>query len=190
MKNILLERFFLILLLLQVCLLSCQGQLRNKYNACTIAKSSKLDYQFIRSNATSILKDNEDKCILLLLDTLTNRTIRTNDRGSLDCLDAFAANSDGYVSEYFLDIGVKLFYEDFRDVILYTFEKNSSNKKPLAKALVEAMSMEISDADDSTTKRQEIDNFVDKQILKYHFTKDQLSYINNLKNRFNPKLFD
>lgn len=161
------------------------------YNGCQLATNSKLDMEFVRQNAARIIKSSEDNCVLLLLDTLTVRIIRSDAREYLEGLASFSEISDGYVSEYFMEIGTKLFYQDFKIFFIYIYDKYSAKKSnPLERVMIEAVSMQLSDADSPKEMQKEIDDHIESEIRKNNFTKDQLTYLATVRKKFDPDLFD
>lgn len=159
-------------------------------NACIIAEKIDSSLNNINKNAKAIIDSSKDDCVMRLLDTLTIKAINSDENKYLMPLESLRKVSDGYVSEYFLEIGVKLFYKDFKDYVLYIFNRRMAKENYLEKVMVEAISMEMSDSDNIENYQKKIDEFINKEIQTFNFSKEQLAYINGIKKKFDPKLFD
>lgn len=179
-----------IIILLSISCSSGQQVNSGESNACVISKSLDVQIENINTNSKVIIKNSEDNCIINLLDSLTRFAIKGNDDKYLSCIESFAKVSDGYVSEYFLEIGAELFYKNFFNSIMYIFKKRYSEDNYLEKVLIEAISMEMSDADDIFSYKKKLNVFIDNEIKKSNYSKEHLEYINLLKSKFDPNLFD
>lgn len=107
------------------------------------------------------------------------------------CLDSLATVSDGYVSEYFMEIGIKVFYKRFGDFFSYLYSAHEKkDKSALERVMVESVSMQISDSDNAKEMERRINAHIDKEIKKGTFNVKQLQYLSLVRGRINPDMFD
>lgn len=139
---------------------------------CTMLNNVSANLKRITQNP-AVIKNAPDSCVLALIDSVSGRIIKTKDEQALKCLDALGKVSDGYVSEYITEKTLKIFYEAFPFLFSYlSSNKNSS----LEQFLVDAVSMEISDADDEDEKKTQLNAFVKKQVKDSKLPQEYLSY--------------
>ena len=190
MKSVL----FLVLLLGFTNIVSCQNnqkqlqknQPSKSLDACKIVKS-RLDVLIIKANAKRLLK-GKDECVLALIDSMYDNFIRSDNLKYLEALEAFYNESDGYVTEYLLEIGTKLFYKKLK--LIATYLNRQKSTKGLEKLIVESMSSELSNADDVDKSREAIKKFIDKQIVKNKIGKEESAYLKRLIEKFDPTKFN
>lgn len=158
--------------------------------SCSITKNITDSLDQIKQNSKSIIRVNPDNCVLALLDSLTERSINEKNVQYLIALDSICVNADGYVSEYYIDISLKLFYNDFESYFMYIYGKSSNKNNCLRGKLIEALSMELSDADNPDTKKAEIQQFIQEQITLVNLSNDKQKYLKDILAALNPHMFD
>lgn len=170
---------------------ACAEAQVNNYDCCKLAKAHNLDIDFVRINAKKIIQSNRDKCVISLLDTLTARVIRNGGDEYFSCLDSLAIVGDGYVSEYFMEIGISVFYKRFREFFTYIYNAHEKKSKSvLERVMVESVSMQISDSDNEKEMERKINTHIDKEIKKSTFNVKQLQYLSLVRGKINPDMFD
>lgn len=170
---------------------ACADAQVNNYDCCRLAKAVDFDANIVRVNAEKIIQNNKDACVIALLDTLTARVMRDGDSEYFSCLDSLAIASDGYVSEYFMEIGIKIFYKRFEELFIYMYNAHTKkSKSALERVMVESVSMQISDSDNAKEMERRINVHIDKEIKKATFNTNQLQYLALVRGRINPDMFD
>lgn len=137
-------------------------------------------------NPNLYIKNQKDECVLNLLDSLSEKAIKTNDTKYLEVLEAICKVGDGYLSEALMDLSGRQFYENFFTLINFCYAGN----KCLRNAIIEALSMEVSTSENPAKKRVEIGKFVREEISKANFNNAKIQYIEQLVKEINPKKFD
>ncbi|MRG44181.1 hypothetical protein GFS24_03600 [Chitinophaga sp. SYP-B3965] len=180
----------LLLLIIMMYGACAEAQVIN-YDGCKLAKAVKFDMKFVSANARKIISKSEDECVIALLDTLTARVIRTGNNEYFACLDAFATAGDGYVAEYFLEIGIKVFYKRFREFFIYTYDAHmKKGENALERVMVQSISMQIWIAGNKKAEEKEINAHMDKEIKKGVFNASQLQYLALVRKKIDPSIFD
>jgi len=131
----------------------------------------------------------EEECIFALIDELSNEFIKTSNKFYLEALDTLNSHSDGFLSEYFMDVSVRMFNQNFKALVLYLYtNKNSSFES----TLVDGLSMELSVLNDEARKNRhdEIIAFVGRKIKQYNFSENQEDFIGKILNRLEAEKFD
>jgi hypothetical protein len=157
-------------------------------NPCELIKRP-VDCNAIERNVKQLLK-GDDNCVLALIDTVCGEIVKTGDRKYLIALDTIAMHSDGYVSEYLLDIGVKLYYKRLPLLAHYLTTRDLKNPGAIEKLIVESMSMYLSTAKSRDQKRKKIEAYVDQAKAKKEINDQEYVYLEGLMKRFDPKMFD
>jgi len=166
-----------------------EQQVENNQTDCEIATQVDLFVDEIANNPSVYVNGKiNDNCVLSLIDSLSIRAINTHQDKYFNALGAICSISDGYVSEYFLDIGVYQFYQNFNHLIDYTFQQSQKGENCLRKMIIEAISMQISDGGDK--KEKEVVEFIERKIKEYHFPKEKVVFIKQLQKEFDPSMFD
>lgn len=165
---------------------SCQNGIKS-LDPCIIAKKP-LDANLIKQNAKIILK-GKDACVLSLIDSITNYILK-NDSVFIECLDSLFRVSDGYVSEYFLEIGTKLFYKKFALMTRYAYRERNTRKGNIEKLLVESLSSELSDTDNKMEYNKKIKNFMNTEFVKNKFSDNEIKYAKQMMSKLDPSKFD
>lgn len=170
---------------------SSPAQAQTTFDACKLSKTNLSDTTFLQKNAAKIMKSSKDDCVLALLDTLTNRAVRSKGEAYIICLEAFAKAGDGYVSEYFWDVGTQLFEHRFTAMFTRMYDAHINKRaNPLERVLIHALSMKISDSGNRKATEKEINTHFDSQIRKSHFIKAQLDYLAAVRKKIDPAIFD
>ena len=157
-------------------------------NACSILKKP-LNADLIKHNAKAIIK-GKDACVLSLIDSVSHYILKRKDFAFIECLDSLYSVSDGYVSEYFLEIGTKLFYKKFGLIIKYAYKEKYNPQGSIEKLVIESLSSELSDTDNKNIYKKKLDDFMKKEFVKNNFTLDEIKYANKLESKINSSKFD
>jgi hypothetical protein len=163
---------------------------RNRPTACDLATDKMAISTFNDSTWIIVKGRSADSCVLIFLDSLVIKSIRTDDVAPLEVLNSIRTRSDGYVSEYFTEIGVALFYKDFRDLFVFIHDQPRLSKNGIRKALVEGLSLEVADADDSKAKREQIDSCAKQQIDKHLLNSGQSGTVHEVLSEIDGTAFD
>jgi hypothetical protein len=156
-------------------------------NACDIIKRP-LNCSIVEKNVKKLLQ-GDDVCVLVLIDSVCSDIIRTGDRRFLVTLDTIATNSDGYVSEYLLDIGVKLFYKKLPLLTHYLIGRDLKKPGAIERLIVESMSMYLTTSNAPDKNREKIKSFVDQQRTETKISDEEYAYLEKLMKRFDPMMF-
>lgn len=188
-ENSLIVRVFLFLIIMSHG--ACAEAQVNNYDCCKLAKAVNFDIDFVRINAKKIIQDNKDECVITLLDTLTARVISNGGGEYFSCLDSLAIVGDGYVSEYFMEIGIRVFYKRFGEFFTYIYNAHEKkSKSALERVMVESVSMQISDSDNAKEMERKINAHIDKEIKKGTFNVKQLQYLSLVRGKIDPDMFN
>jgi len=155
--------------------------------ACDLIKRP-VDCGVIEKNVKKLLQGDDD-CVLALIDSVCGDFVSTGDRRYLVTIDTIAANSDGYVAEDLLDIGVTLFYKRLPELARYLVGRDLKNPGDIERVIVESMSMYLATTNSPDKRREKIRNHVDQQRGGKKITDQEYSYLENLIKRFDPKMF-
>lgn len=156
--------------------------------ACAAYNDPQQYYIRILERPEDFTMHSENGCIFKLLDTLAIGAVH-GDTMQLACLDKLYGKSDGEVSEYFLAIGVNLFYNGFDKIIPYLYQKKQRGVHTYLEGLIiESISMEISDAPDQEKEKAKINSFISEKEQK--LSPQEFRYITMLQKKFNPEIFD
>jgi hypothetical protein len=160
-----------ILLLVLICnKINCQNN-AVKIDICN-KKAAIANLKMIEANAKQIITSSNDDCVLELLDTLTVLSIKTKEVKYLQTLNEICKISDGYVSEYYIDITEKLVYKNFS---VYTSFLALQKDRCLEKFLIQRMSGE--------NQKKEVVKFIDKE-LKDKIDLKKKNYLLELRKKF------
>jgi hypothetical protein len=147
-----------------------------------------LDCSIIEKNVSKLLR-GDDNCVLALIDTVCGEIVRTGDRRYLVALDTIATNSDGYVSEHLLDIGVTLFYKKLPMLAHYLAGRDKNNPGAIERLIVESMSMYLSTTNSPDKRRDKIKAHVYQLKAEKKINDQEYAYLENLIKRFDPTMF-
>jgi len=153
---------------------------------CSAVKNIEKHLSKIIDNSKSYIKNQEDKCVLALLDTISKKAINDKDIQYIEALEAICKVSDGYVSEALMEIARVQFYDNFNNLITYCY----SERNCLQESVIDALSMEVSGSENRITKRKEIDNYIQLQIRQHKYSKEKIEYIKQLEKGIDPDKFD
>lgn len=172
---------------------SCLSQQSKPYkndikNPCLLNEDVENNLKIIQSNVKDILK-GKDECVLRLLDSLTNKAITAKKEQYFETLDSICTVRDGYVSEYYWEIGQKLFNDNFIGFFNYIY-KNRNKKSCLESVFIDAVSVEINMSENRNKKMEEIEYYLLEQTKSFNFSNAQKEYLKKLKNQFNPNILD
>ena len=156
-------------------------------NACDLIKRP-VDCGIIEKNVKKLLQ-GDDNCVLALIDSVWADFVRTGDTRYLVAIDTIASNSDGYVAEYLLDIGVTLFYKRLPNLARYLVGRDSKNPGAIERVIVESMSMYLGTTNSLDKRREKIKNHVDQQRAEKKISDQEYTYLENLIKRFDPNMF-
>jgi hypothetical protein len=125
---------------------SVKSQVTEKLNACWWVRNS-VDFKFIRLHASEVLVKSKDDCVISLIDKLVDSSAGNNGKKYVQLLSDIRKVSDGYVSEYFTEVGSIIFYRSFDNMVSQLNCKNGVVDKYLEKIIVESIGTEIADAE-------------------------------------------
>jgi hypothetical protein len=155
-------------------------------NVCNVIKRP-IDCSMVEQNAKQLLLGN-DNCVIALIDSLYTNIIRTSNKEYLVALDSIVVHSDGYVSDYLEEIGVKLFYNKLPTLAHYLMGHDGKKRQAFERLIIESMSSELSDTGEPGKKRKKIAEFVEKKKRESKINEDEYKYIQTLMKRFDPKI--
>lgn len=161
----------------------------NSQKDCEVIRNIDLHIDDIIDDPNAYVNDKiSDNCVLALIDSINMRAIRTDKDEFLKALEAICNVSDGYVSEYFLDIGVYQFYHNFNQLINYAFLQKQENSNCLRQVIIEAISMEFSDGGEK--KEKEVAEFIKRKIKEYKYSQEKIIFIQEMQEEFDSSMFD
>ena len=159
----------------------------NKNAACTAIGKLKKSLPDITANARKyIWGNNDDTCVLLLIDKISALAISTHDVSYIKALDAIGAVSDGYVSDDLMDLCTDQFYKNFKTLMNFCYAHNSSLKG----YLIEGLSADMSAAEDQVAYRKKMVAFAKKTMGDMKMVKGERDYINDILAHVDLKMFD
>ena len=142
----------------------------NKNAACTAIGKLKKSLPAITANAREyIWGNNDDTCVLLLIDKISALAISTHDVSYIKALDAIGVVSDGYVSDDLMDLCTDQFYKGY---------------------LIEGLSADMSAAEDHVAYRKKMVAFAKKKMGDMKMVKGERDYIDDVLVHVDPKMFD
>lgn len=168
---------------------NCSSQTRNhkqkddKLDVCTIASNLK-DYKDSLIQNPKIILNGNDSCVIHLLDQIKFNIY--NSQNSLeyyDLLEAISRISDGYISDYLIDISLDLFDNNYRNFSTFLFNHKESK---LSFFLVESWSLRVSEADDESEEL----NLIRQIIIDDSSDSDIKNYLLKLHGKINPNIWD
>jgi predicted outer membrane protein len=128
---------------------------------------------------------NDEECLFTIIDKLA--TLEESSQEQLKALEKLNDISDGFLSEYFMEVCVDLFRSNFLVFTEYLFKNQNSS---LINSLVEGFSMEISMADDRSTEKKELINGTIDKMKSMNYSDRQADFIKELLQKIDPSLFD
>jgi hypothetical protein len=159
--------------------------INDSLDACWLVTHN-VDASFIQKNAKRIVSHGKDNCVMAFIDKIVNGTFKGNGREYFYVLASICKVSDGYVTDYLDDAGVKLFNKNFDNLFRFMYRKNSMFDTPLEKMIVEGMGIRIADSKDKESTKKNIGDFIEEKKKGLRMTSNQNDYINGLK----KKIFD
>ena len=154
---------------------------------CDIALNIDKHLQEIINNPQHFINNQtDDNCVLAIVNTVSKKSIETGYEKYLDALSSICNISDGYLSEYFLEIGIYQFYDNFENIIGYLL--NEDSKSCLRRILIESVSMEMSDGGDKIIS--EINRYLDGKLNESNISEKKAEFIKQMRVEFDPSLFD
>ena len=176
-----------------ICLvISCNSyasdslQIKNNLS-CIASKDLKNNLLKIINNPKDYINsDNNDNCVLELIDSVAKYAIVTKDENYLKALNVICSHSDGYISEAMMEVCKDQFYQNFYMLIDYCY----NTKSCLRIMIIQGLSMEISDAEDRKLQEKKLDKFIANHLKRIAQEKDRILFIQKIRNEVNPKMFD
>ena len=156
-------------------------------DVCDLLKNISGNIGFIINNSKEIVFQQQDNCILELIDSLENEVNISNNKLFLIALDSLCNYSDGYLSEYFDEVFPNLFYNNFNTLMIYLYHNRNSQ---IEEFLIWGLSLEINMSEDKSLKKNEIIDFVRTQFENQSYTKEQINYINDTVNKIDSSIWD
>lgn len=139
--------------------------------------------QFVLKNSYSVVKSvssstENEQCIFLIIDILSeSKNLKTK---SFRALEELNNHSDGFLTEYMMEVAVRMYDRNFGIIFNYVFQNQNSS---LNRLIVEGLSMEASmeEVDVELLRQKGLSN------LKSNKQKD---YLSSLLDKVDPKKFD
>lgn len=156
------------------------------FDPCIAYKAIDSNLQDICNNASSYVKNQPDDCVLSLLDTISKRALSERNDRYLKALEAICEISDGYVSEYLMEVAEAQFYNNFDNLISFC----SSEDRCLSHYIIEGLSMKASMSIDPDSEKNNIEIFIQQQVNKSNYTKEMVLYLEQLAKSIDPNMFD
>jgi hypothetical protein len=156
-------------------------------DVCDLLKNISGNIDFIINNSKEIVFQQQDNCILQLIDSLENEFHISNNKLFLIALDSLCTYSDGYLSEYFDEVFPNLFYHNFNSLMIYLYHNPNSQ---IEEFLIWGLSLEVNISEDKSKKKNEIKDFVRAQFENHSYTKEQINYINNTVDKIDSSIWD
>ena len=137
--------------------------------------------QLVSINIDSILSsihrdDRAEDCLFDIVDNIS----MAQSQSALETLDLLAAKSDGSLSEYLLDVSVRMYENNLPSLITYL---RSNPDCPLSEVLVDGLSMRIS-----------LENIPKQTLLLEGITKldgsEEKEYLREVFDKVDPEKFD
>lgn len=161
-----------------VCLLICfTGFSQSKIDICNKGEILLILDQVEKDPKEILTNASDDVCVLEFLDTLTHCFIATGEYRYLNVLEAVCNVSDGYVSEYFIEITQTLVNENFAAYTNYL----SNGNRCLEVLLLEATTVY------GDVKKEELFHWIDLELSKTETTTGKKEYLKNLKLKVDGK---
>lgn len=115
-------------------------QKENKNINCEISENIN-DYldEIISNPHKYINENNDDNCVLSIIDSLNSKSIKYEDIRYFQALEAICNISDGYISEYLMSVAIIQYYTNLNGLL--TFIKDN---KCFKKMLIWGLSMDVS----------------------------------------------
>jgi len=184
------KKILLICIFIFINLVNLHAQNRIAYNykiSCLAANNPNIYMDSICHNPALFIREFSNNCVFKLLDTLTSTVIEKNDTVALFALDKLYGVSDGDIKEYFLDVGIKMFYSNFSTVIQYCSENSNRKTNNIENMIIDAVSMDMSN---SPRKTDSVKAFIKRQEKTNKFYQKQKTYISLLEKKFDPNKFN
>lgn len=124
-----------------------------------------------QKNVGLLLRNSSDSCVLVFLDTLTNKAMSSSNSKYFIVLNSFCNASDGYVAEYFEEIVEKMAYHSFVNFTSYMAENRGSC---LEQVLLRIM--------DDAKRKDDMKQLIDKE-LKKNIPGSKRSFLHNLRDK-------
>ena len=163
----------------------------SRKSACGLSEiiKNKSVTRYIAAYSYRIVRDSisSDNCLLQLLDSIVIGYDRRGEIGELVALDSLCSVSDGFLSEYFWEIGASLIHNSFEGYFDYIFTNRNSC---LITIFVESISVEINGSLDRLEKKKEIDQFLDLHIKTMNMNAEQKRFLTELRSQINPNILD
>jgi len=140
-----------------------------------------MNTSYIQKHVKTIITKSKDDCVISLINKLIDSCNNKNGINYLQTISEISKISDGYVSEYFDEVGSKLFYTCFDKLFPLIYTKNSQFNNPLEKIIIQSIGSEISDAKNPQQEKKKIETFVMQKSLK--FGTEKRRYLTNLVNK-------
>lgn len=122
----------------------------------------------------------DDSCFFALADTIVNTFSATGDVRHIQCLDAIASVSDGFVAEYMSDAAVSIFLRRSIDMIKYLHGHDEYGREGLEESLIIGMRGEIHYPASTTPLKAEIDSITDADLHSNLLSPKEKEYLRAL----------
>lgn len=175
------------LILILLCIISCNDHKVNSISQNEVISNKKTSICLVEINDTKWITTNTqkilqlpDSCVLQLIDSIKIRS--SFNKEYFVCLDSIYSLSDGSISEYFIDVMTEVFYDNYEGISEYLSKGNSALKE----ILIEALSMDVADADNPIKQRANILKIINEKSK----SKKIRLYMINIEKKIDPRMFD
>ncbi len=145
----------------------------------------------IRVNVLEWCKGN-DYCIQNLIDTLTDIYLNKSDTKILSCLTAVCNVADVKIQDNLIDANGMFFYGNFGNYIKYLswYRSYYNEDHCLFRYLIDALSLEIKTSAKPKKAQQDLEFYMEKNSKLFKFTKREFEFLNYLKSKIDPSIWD
>jgi hypothetical protein len=154
----------------------------DKLNACWWA-THPIDFALLQSNARSILTKSKDGCVIALLDKLVDSSGKKDGQRYVKTLGDIRKVSDGYVSDYFDEVGSKLFYNSFSNLFSELYGRGGKVNDYLEKIVVESLGVRIADAENKNNEKKKLEAFIAQKKSLLKLSVNEKKYLDVLKQK-------
>ena len=165
------RRTSMIIIVITLITLRHKALCQAEYNLCDI-ENIKPNLTLVQKNASSLLRNSSDSCVLVFLDTLTNKAMCSSNSKYFIVLNSFCIASDGYVAEYFEEIVERIAYHSFVNFTSYMAENRGSCLEQLLLIII-----------DDAKRKEDMKQLIDKE-LKKNIPSSKKSFLHNLRDKF------
>lgn len=159
-------------------------------DVCTVAQNVVKHLSVINTYPKKMLIGNKDECVLKMLDSLVEYATKTEDTKYLKTLESLCKTSDGYVSEAFDEISLRLFQNNFYPFFRFIYDKKDTMDNCLRGGVIMGYSYKLLETNNKDEEYSEIDKFINQKIKKHKLNSEEKSFLILMRKQFNSELVD